>query len=186
MYVAGDSHDARRSDFKTLRQDITTHAADGNLWLVNLGRREARPARRDEDKPAACGIAAAMQSQTQSTLNVRWVQSEIAIRNRNSNQIQKRDATPPKRTLDRAVSVYRSVEAIPGVRASTSWPRDTLFAAAVLEIASVLCVRSPAQKITSNGACPPTPRIRSPAASISTRSTFSSLVRLSWPRASMA
>ena len=29
----------------TFRHDITTHAADGNLRLVNLGRREARPAR---------------------------------------------------------------------------------------------------------------------------------------------
>ena len=29
--------------------------ADGNLRLVNLGRREARPAQRDEDEPAACG-----------------------------------------------------------------------------------------------------------------------------------
>ena len=50
---------------RPFQQDITTHAADGNLRLVKLGRREARPAQRDEDEPAACGIAAAMQSQTQ-------------------------------------------------------------------------------------------------------------------------
>ena len=53
---------ARGFEFKTFRQDTTTHAADRNLGLVNLGRREARPAQRDEDEQAACCIAVAMQS----------------------------------------------------------------------------------------------------------------------------